>query len=90
MEMIRRDDTERAGRMRYLYEADLADAALYDPAINTDKLTAPTPVEMLARAVGRAELRLDLEESRPAPPRRAGFRRLLAIGSNVVGAADFW
>jgi cytidylate kinase-like protein/BON domain-containing protein len=57
MEMIRRDDTERAGRMRYLYEVDLADPALYDLVINTDKLTVPTAVEMLVGAVERPELR---------------------------------
>jgi cytidylate kinase len=57
MEMIRRDDTERAGRMRYLYEVDLTDPALYDLVINTEKLTIPTAVEMMAQAVDRPELR---------------------------------
>ena len=57
MEMIRRDDTERAGRMRYLYEVDLTDPALYDVVINTEKLTVPTAVEMIGGAVDRAELR---------------------------------
>src|SRR5215510_7116067 len=57
MEMIRRDDTERTGRMRYLYEVDLTDPSLYDLVINTDKLTIPTAVEMIAQAVDRPELR---------------------------------
>jgi cytidylate kinase len=56
MEMIRRDDTERAGRMRYLYEVDLADGALYDLVINTENLTIGTAVELLVGAVGRPDL----------------------------------
>jgi len=57
MEMIRRDDTERAGRMRYLYEVDLTDPAFFDVATTTEKLTIPTAVEMMAQAVDRPELR---------------------------------
>src|SRR5215468_6149690 len=56
MDMIRRDDTERAGRMRYLYEVDLADPALYDLVINTEKLTIPAAVELIACVVCRPEL----------------------------------
>ncbi len=57
MEMIRRDDTERTGRMRYLYEVDLADPALYDLTINTEKLAVATAVELIAGMVDRAELK---------------------------------
>jgi cytidylate kinase len=56
MEMIRRDDTERAGRMRYLYEVDLSDPALYDLVINTENLAVPTAVEFVVGAVGRPDL----------------------------------
>jgi len=56
MEMIRRDDTERAGRMRYLYEVDLADPALYDLVVNTENLAIGTAVELVVGAVGRADL----------------------------------
>src|SRR6266508_1119890 len=57
MEMVRRDDTERAGRMRYLYEVDLADPTLYDLVINTETLKAATAVELIAGVVDRPELR---------------------------------
>ena len=57
LEMIRRDDTERTGRMRYLYEVDLADSALYDLTINTEKLAVATAVELIAGMVDRAELK---------------------------------
>ena len=56
MEMIRRDDTERTGRMRYLYEVDLADPALYDLVINTETLAVTTAVELIVGVVGRPEL----------------------------------
>ncbi len=57
LEMVRRDDTERAGRMRYLYEVDLADPALYDLVINTDNLTVAAAVDLIAGVAGRPELR---------------------------------
>ncbi len=55
-EMVRRDDTERTGRMRYLYEVDLSDPSLYDLVINTEKLTMPAAVELVACVVSRPEL----------------------------------
>jgi cytidylate kinase len=55
-DMVRRDDTEKAGRMRYLYEADLADPALYDLVVNTEKLSVEAAVEMIATVARRREL----------------------------------
>ena len=55
-EMVRRDDTEKTGRMRYLYEVDLKDTALYDLVINTEKLTIAAAVEMIAGVMRRPEL----------------------------------
>ena len=56
MEMVRRDDTERAGRMRYLYEVDPADPALYDLVINTENLTVATAADLIVGVVGRPDL----------------------------------
>jgi cytidylate kinase len=55
-EMVRRDDTEKAGRMRYLYDVDVADAALYDVVINTEKLPAAAAVDVICDVVGRPEV----------------------------------
>ena len=55
-EMIRRDDTEKAGRMRYLYDVDVTDAALYDLVINTEKLPVGAAVDLIADVARRAEL----------------------------------
>jgi cytidylate kinase len=55
-EMVRRDDTEKAGRSRYLYEVDLAAPALYDLVINTGKLSGDAFVETIAGLVTRPDL----------------------------------
>ena len=55
-EMVRRDDTEKAGRMRYLYEENLADPALYDLVINTEKLSAAAFVEFVTGLLTRPEM----------------------------------
>ncbi len=55
-ELVRRDDTEKAGRMRYLYEVDIGDPTLYDIVINTEKLARDAAVEMIERAVRHPDL----------------------------------
>ena len=55
-DLLRRDDTEKSGRMRYLYEVDIADPALYDLVINTEKLRHEAAIEMIERAVRRPEM----------------------------------
>jgi len=55
-EMVRRDDAEKSGRMRYLYEVDLRDPALYDVVLNTEKLATDAAVELLSGLVRRPEL----------------------------------
>ena len=37
-EAVRRDDLEKAGRMRYLYEVDISDPMLYELIVNTEML----------------------------------------------------
>src|SRR2546425_5641401 len=55
-DFVRRDDAEKAGRMRYLYEVDVADPALYDVVVNSEKLTYEAAVEMIERLVRRPEV----------------------------------
>jgi cytidylate kinase len=50
-DFIRRDDSEKAGRMRYLYEVDIGDPTLYDLVLNTEKLPGEVAVDMIERAV---------------------------------------
>ena len=55
-DLLRRDDSEKAGRMRYLYEVDIADPALYDLVVNTEKLRYEAAVEMIEHVVQRPEV----------------------------------
>ena len=55
-DFVRRDDAEKSGRMRYLYEVDLADPMLYDMTISTERLTYDAVVEMISSAVSRPEM----------------------------------
>ena len=64
-EMVRRSDHEQHGRMRYLYDVDWSDPALYDLVINTEKLSTEAAVEMVASLVRRPELQAT-EASRQA------------------------
>src|SRR5262249_41999765 len=55
-EMVRRDDTEKAGRMRYLYEVDVVDPAMYDLVINTEKVSVAAAVELITGAARHPEI----------------------------------
>ncbi len=55
-DMARRDDTEKAGRMRYLYEVDVRDPALYDLVISTEKLSIDAAVELIAGVLQRPDM----------------------------------
>ena len=56
LDMARRDDQEKLGRMRYLYEVDLRDPTLYDIVLNTEKLSIDAAVELVAGTLQRPEL----------------------------------
>jgi cytidylate kinase len=56
IDMVRRDDMEKVGRMRYLYEVDVRDAALYDIVLNTEKLSIDASVELVDALARRPEL----------------------------------
>src|SRR5437016_9167932 len=56
VDFVRRDDSEKSGRMKYLYEVDLEDATLYDMVVNTEKLRNEAAVEMIEQAVRRPEM----------------------------------
>lgn len=56
VDLVRRDDGEKAGRMRYLYEVDIVDPNLYDLVVNTERLKCDPVTEMIERAVRRPEM----------------------------------
>ena len=51
VEMVRRSDQEKHGRIRYLYDVDWGDPALYDLVLNTEKLSVDAGVESIAGLV---------------------------------------
>jgi len=55
-DFVRRDDTERAGRMRYLYEVDIDDPSIYDLVVNTEKLRHDAVADMIERVIRRPEM----------------------------------
>jgi cytidylate kinase len=55
-DMARRDETEKVGRMRYLYEVDVRDPALYDLVISTEKLSIDAAVELIASVLQRPDM----------------------------------
>ena len=81
-EMARRDDTERAGRMRYLYEVDLADPALYDLVINTEKLSVGAAVELIAGGARRPELQTTDAATQLVADRSLASRVQVALATN--------
>jgi cytidylate kinase len=55
-DFVRRDDSEKSGRMRYLYEVDISDPMLYEMIVNTEMLKYDAVVEMVEHGVRRPEL----------------------------------
>jgi hypothetical protein len=55
-ELVRRDDLEKSGRMRYLYEVDIADPTLYELTVNTEKMKYDAVVAILEALTRRPEM----------------------------------
>lgn len=54
--MVRQNDHQKFGRMRYLYDVDWVDPALYDLVINTEKLSTEAGVDLIVELLRRSEL----------------------------------
>ncbi len=54
--LVRSDDTEKAGRMRYLYEVELSDPMLYELMVNTEMLRCDAVVQMIEGLTRRPEM----------------------------------
>lgn len=54
-QFIRRDDIQKAARMRYLFDADVKDPSLYDVLINTAAFSSAAAVQLLADLARRPE-----------------------------------
>jgi cytidylate kinase len=81
-DMARRDDQEKLGRMRYLYEVDVRDPSLYDLVVNTDKLSIDAAVEMVAATLQRPELVTTPEAQQLVTDRALASRIQVALATN--------
>jgi len=81
-DMIRRDDSEKAGRMRYLYEVDVRDTALYDLVINTEKLSVESAAALIEGLCRRPELATTAEGSQLAADRALASRVQVALATH--------
>src|SRR6059058_3648242 len=82
-EFVRRDDLEKAGRMRYLYEVDIADPMLYELIVNTEKLRHEAVVEILERLVRRPEMATTEEGRRIVASRALASRVQVALATHA-------
>ena len=81
-DMIRRDDTEKAGRMRYLFEVDVADPALYDIIVNTERVTTAGATEILVGLAARAEFATTPASRQLVSDRSLASRVQVALATN--------
>src|SRR6058998_3632265 len=81
-DLVRRDDTEKAGRMRYLYEVDINDPMLYELIINTERVTHDAAVEMIHTVVRRPEMATTEAGRRLVASRALASRVQVALATN--------
>jgi cytidylate kinase len=82
VDLIRRDDGDKAGRMRYLYEVDLADPTLYEIVVNTEKLKCEAVVEMIERVASRPEMAITDAGRRVVASRALASRVQVALATH--------
>lgn len=81
-DFVRRDDVEKSGRMKYLYEVDVADPTLYELIVNTEKLRHDAVVEVLERLVRRPEMATTDEGQQLVASRALASRVQVALATH--------
>ena len=81
-DLLRRDDSEKSGRMRYLYEVDIADPSLYDLVVNSEKLRYEAAVEMIEHVVRRPEMTITDAARRIVASRALASRVQVALATH--------
>jgi len=82
-DFVRRDDADKAGRMRYLYEVDLADPMLYEMTVSTERLGYDAVVEMIESAIRRPEMATSDSARRTVASRALASRVQVALAINA-------
>ena len=86
--LVRRDDAEKSGRMRYLYEVDVADPMLYDLVVSTERFGYDAAVELIEVAVHRPALATTDEGRRIVASRALSSRVQVALAMNADTRRD--
>jgi hypothetical protein len=81
-DMVRRDDAEKSGRMRYLYEVDINAPSLYELVLNTEKLPPDAAVELIAAAARRPDFATTEAGRQIVADRALASRVQVALASN--------
>src|SRR2546426_5318818 len=81
-DFVRRDDTEKAGRMRYLYEVDINDPMLYELILNTERLGYEATAEMIESLARRPEIATTEAGRRLVASRALASRVQVALATN--------
>jgi len=82
VDFVRRADTEKAGRMRYLYEVDINDPMLYELILNTERVSHDAAVEMIHTVVRRPEMTTTESGRRLVASRALASRVQVALATN--------
>jgi cytidylate kinase len=82
-EMVRRNDHEKFGRMRYLYDVDWSDPSLYDVVINTEKLATQAGIDLIIGLLHRPELAATETSRQVVRDRALASRVRTALAANA-------
>ena len=81
-DFVRRDDNDKSGRMKYLYEVDVSDPALYELIVNTEKLRYDAVVDVIERLVRRPEMATTDEGRQTMASRALASRVQVALATH--------
>lgn len=81
-DFVRRDDAEKSGRMKYLYEVDVADPTLYELIVNTEKLRHDAVVDVVERLARRPEMATTDEARQLVASRALASRVQVALATH--------
>jgi cytidylate kinase len=88
-ELIRQNDRERTGFMRYLFDIDEADPNFYDLVINTEHMSIATAADFIAQAVKSPELQAASSESMEMLKRLALAKKVEIVITDEASSSSY-
>lgn len=85
-DLVRHIDRERAGYVRYLFNADWLESANYDLVVNTGRLSVRDVIEVLASATERVNLAMTPESAQ----RLSNALLASRVEASLLGNAGIW